>query len=389
MNLIDTNMNKLRQRLTLESALHRYHEKVSIHKKGHVQERYRMAPIISHPIAKMYLDDITSVDIAGYRDDRLSVYSIRTKRPLSPNTIRLELALLSDLFSIAKIEWGACIDNPLLLVRKPRLPDGRDRRLRPREESKLLRAAQSKKNPQIYSIIVIAIETGMRQGEILSMRWENLDLRQGVAHLLHTKNGGKRDVPLTTRAREAFSRLGVQHEGAIFSYTASGFKSIWKTMIRSVGITDLHFHDLRHEAISRMFELGTLDMVEIASISGHRSLQMLKRYTHLRAHKLVAKLEKNRKKIRRQLLGFPAYPAYVLRCEQNKSFLVEFVDFDDLFLEMDSRTLVLQNAKNVLLREIANTIQSGKSLPVPSDLDDVKEFSTLSVKHEVVLINPL
>ncbi|MDX7853002.1 site-specific integrase [Aeromonas caviae] len=382
-------MKIIKNRVTLSKALGQYLERVSVHKKGFAQERYRIAPILSHDISKLYLDEISSVDIASYRDDRLAIYSVKTKRPLSPNTVRLELALLSDLFSIAQIEWGACLENPVSLVRKPRLPDGRDRRLRPREEGKLLRAALARKNPEVYSIIVIAIETGMRQGEILGMRWENLDMRLGVAHLLQTKNGSKRDVPLTVRAREAFSRLGVQQDGPIFHYTPSGFKSIWKAMIRRLGITDLHFHDLRHEAISRMFELGTLDMVEVAAISGHRSLQMLKRYTHLRAHKLVAKLEKNRKRMRRHLLGFPAYPAFLFDEKGESSFRVEFVDFDDLSLSAESRTKALLDAKDILLREIANCIKDGKTLPVPSEVDDVVQFTPAIGHNNVVLIDPL
>lgn len=125
----------------------------------------------------------------------------------------------------------------------------------------------------------------MRQSEIIKLCWEHLDLKSRIAHLPDTKNGSKRDVPLSAKARDALIRLGVKSKGNVFTYTSSGIKSTWRFMLGKLGIEDLHFHDMRHEAISRFFELGSLDMMEIAAISGHKSLSMLKRYTHLKAHK--------------------------------------------------------------------------------------------------------
>ena len=134
----------------------------------------------------------------------------------------------------------------------------------------------------------------MRQGELLKLEWEHINLRNRIAHLPETKNGSKRDVPLSIKARDALIRLGVKSKGRVFSYTSNGFKSAWRIMMIRLGIQDLHFHDLRHEACSRLFELGTLDVMEIAAISGHKSLAMLKRYTHLKASRLVKKLEGNK-----------------------------------------------------------------------------------------------
>src|SRR5690606_24002584 len=125
-------------------------------------------------------------------------------------------------------------------------------------------------NPELYSIIVLALATAMRQGEILSLRWEHINFKTRIAHLPATKNGSKRDVPLTIKAREALVRLGPQRAGAVFRYSNHGIKSTWRFMMKKLGIENLKFHDLRHEAISRMFELGTLDMMEIAAISGHK-----------------------------------------------------------------------------------------------------------------------
>lgn len=101
----------------------------------------------------------------------------------------------------------------------------------------------------------------MRQGEILALRWENINLKSRVAHLPMTKNGTKRDVPLSLKARDALIRMGVKSTGRVFGYTNEGLKSTWRFMVIKLGIADLHFHDLRHEAASRLFELGTLDVL--------------------------------------------------------------------------------------------------------------------------------
>ncbi|WP_396018798.1 site-specific integrase, partial [Escherichia coli] len=114
----------------------------------------------------------------------------------------------------------------------------------------------------LYVIFHLALETAMRQGEILSLRWEHVDLQHGVAHLPTTKNGAPRDVPLSRKARSYLQMLPTQLNGNIFSYTSSGFKSAWRTALHELKIENLHFHDLRHEAISRFFELGTLNVIE-------------------------------------------------------------------------------------------------------------------------------
>lgn len=286
----------------VRDALEHYRAQVSILKKGYEQEKYRIVQICRSFLGYKTVRDITSVDIATYRDRRLSEINPRTQRPLSPATVRLEMSLLSNFFDIARIEWGWCDGNPVTNVRKPKTPPGRDRRLTPREERMILRYAHSHSNPELYSIIVLALETAMRQGEILQLRWERLNLKTRIAHLPETKNGSKRDVPLSIRARDALVRLGTKSTGPVFAYTNHGIKSTWRFMLQKLRIEDLHFHDMRHEAVSRLFELGTLDMMEIAAISGHKSLSMLKRYTHLKAQRLVSKLEGNRSKGRQHIL---------------------------------------------------------------------------------------
>ncbi|CFY80831.1 shufflon-specific DNA recombinase [Salmonella enterica subsp. enterica serovar Typhi] len=282
------------KKMSLSKALDKYYATVSVHKRGHQQEFYRVRVIQRHPLAEKMMDEITTVDIASYRDDRLSQVNTRTGRCISGNTVRLELALLSSLYNLASVEWGTCRTNPVEMVRKPKISGGRDRRLTSQEERRLSRYFQEQ-NPALHAIFHLAIETAMRQGEILSLRWEHIDLQHGVAHLPMTKNGSSRDVPLSRKARHLLQGMTVALSGNVFHYSSSGFKSAWRVALQRLNIVDLHFHDLRHEAISRLFELGTLNVMEVAAISGHRSLNMLKRYTHLRAYQLVSKLDARRR----------------------------------------------------------------------------------------------
>ncbi|HBM3184850.1 TPA: site-specific integrase [Klebsiella oxytoca] len=352
-------MSRIRIRpLSFNRALARYCNTVSRFKKGHSQEVFRINVLSRAQFAKKALNEITSVEIAAYRDDRLAQVNPRTGKTLSPDTIRLEMALMSDLFDVACNEWGACRNNPVARVRRPRPSRGRERRLHPYEERKLLRGAVHI-NPQMPIIVTLAIETAMRQGELLSLRWEDINLSNGVAHLPDTKNGHPRDVPLSRRARRALQDWGVRASGPVFSYTSNGVKSAWRRLMQRTQIAGLRFHDLRHEAISRLVELGTLDILEVAAISGHRSLTMLKRYTHLKAHRLVSKLEGGR---RRVLSVFVPYPAQV--SDNGPSLTVTLPDFPDLVVQAGN----LCHAAHALLHHLAIRLRDGRRIPPPSQI---------------------
>lgn len=356
------------RKMTLSRGLDKYYESVSVHKKGHLQEFYRVSVIKRHPLASKSMDEITTVDIAAYRDERLAQFNPRTGRPITGNTVRLELALLSSLFSIARVEWGTCRTNPVELVRKPKVSKGRDRRLTSTEERRLSRYFRQR-NLMLYIIFHLALETAMRQGEILSLRQEHIDLQHGVAHLPDTKNGSSRDVPLSRKARNLLQMLPAQLSGPVFNYTSSGFKSAWRTALLALNIKDLHFHDLRHEAISRFFELGTLNVMEVAAISGHRSMNMLKRYTHLRAYQLVSKLDARRRQTQKIAPYFVPYPA-LIEADSNDTgnFRVMLCDFEDLMVSAPTREAALERASELLLRTLALAAQRGERVPAPGEL---------------------
>jgi integrase len=141
-------------------------------------------------------------------------------------------------------------------------------------------------------LIILAVETGMRRGEILGLRWEHVDFVRRIAHLPLTKNGDSRDVPLSLRATETLRELAGQNDRdaeRVFPVSGDCIRLAWEHLRQRAGVGDLHLHDLRHEAVSRLFEKG-LDIMAVSTISGHKTLSMLKRYTHLKAEDLVSRL---------------------------------------------------------------------------------------------------
>lgn len=368
--------------LSVKDALTKYRVQISILKKGYAQEKYRIEQICRSFLGEKLTRNVTSVDIATYRDQRLDEVNPRTKRKLATSTVRLEMSLLSNFFDIARIEWGLCDSNPVANVRKPKCPPGRDRRLMAREERLILRYCHGHKNHNLYSIVVLALCTAMRQAEILGLRWEHINLKTRIAHLTETKNGSKRDVPLSVAARDALVRIGVKNKGRVFSYGANGFKSTWRFMIIKLGIQNLHFHDLRHEAISRLFELGSLDMMEVAAISGHKSLSMLKRYTHLKAQRLVKKLEGHKSKGKQMVIDhLIPYPAAFET--SGDRFSVRLLDFDGVVGHGCDPGSAMRSAQDALLRKLLTLIRESEPIPSPDQyLDTVDESN-------VIMIDPM
>lgn len=349
---------------TLAQTLDYYRQHVSILKKSYSQEAYRIAQI-SRMIGDQIVGEVTSVNIADYRDMRLSTLNPRTKRMIAPSTVRLELSLLSSLFDVARIEWGAADANPVANVRKPKVPPGRDRRLTAREERLILRYANAHPNKEFYSILIVALETAMRQGEILKLQWEHINLKGRIAHLPDTKNGSKRDVPLSIKARDALTKLGTKTKGPVFGYSNEGLKSTWRFMRIKLNIENLHFHDLRHEAIS-----------------GHKSLAMLKRYTHLKAQRLVRKLEGNRSKGKQAIIDhLIPYPAQIVRFQNETE--IRLLDFEAFIVKAKTDGDALLVAQDALLRRIINSIRDEEKLPPPDQyLENIDE-------NQIVMIDPL
>ncbi len=264
---------------TLTEALDRYENEVSALKKGYPQERKRIRQWKNHPLAKRFLATLRSADFAQYRDDRL--------KSVSPTTVRLELAIISHLFEVARKEWGMEGKiNPVKSIRLPKPSEARDRRVNKQELESLLQKTDS----PYREIFQFAIETGMRRGEIAAMRWEHVNLKKRTLSIPETKTGKSRIVPLSNMATEILSTANRRIDGAVWGVGADSISHAFSDACKKAAIGDLRFHDLRHEATSRFFEQG-LNVMEVSAITGHQTLQMLRRYTHLKAEDLVKRLD--------------------------------------------------------------------------------------------------
>ena len=281
---------------TLSEALDRYEREKN--KKG-IQQYTSLINIWKrHPLSKRFLTTIHGKDIAEYRDERLE--------RVGAQTVLHEIGLLSRLYNTAIKEWGmGGLLNPVVQIRKPKMPKARDRRLRPGELDRIVAESGSS---FLTDLVPFAIETAMRQGEIAGMTWDLVDLKKRTVTLPETKNGEKRIVPLSPGARRILERIPRRIDGKVwgvephsvsqaFRKAVSRARNIYEKECEEKGekpdpafLVDLTFHDLRHEATSRFFEKG-LNPMQVAAITGHKTLQMLKRYTHLKAEDLAELLK--------------------------------------------------------------------------------------------------
>lgn len=268
--------------IKLKDLLDRYLRTITPSKRSAPIERCRIGVILRHDVAEMEVLRLTAAHFASYRDDRL--------KNVTGETVRKDLKLLNHLFAIAKRDWGLKLPgNPLAEVTKPPPSRPRTRRLDSAEAQRLFLALSKTQNDLLGPMIRFALETGMRRGEILRMRWSHIDHEKRLLRVPETKNGFERTVPLSTAACAVLKELKGCASERVFPTTATAIRQAWVRLTRRAGLVDLHFHDLRHEAISRIFEKG-LNVPQVALISGHRDPRMLFRYTHLRPEDLVEKL---------------------------------------------------------------------------------------------------
>lgn len=306
-------------------ALEMYAEQVSSKKRSSDSELSRIQALQRHPLALRSLASIRGSDMARYRDQRLA-------EGLAAATVRRELALISHVFTIARKEWRMeSLSNPVELIRQPSVDDARDRRIlsltlwstqgdevvheRLDELEMICRYSRSVELPQI---VRFAVETGMRRGEISSLLRANVDLKKRTALLPMTKNGSSRGVPLSSRAASIVENQPKLDDGRVFRSQPDtitkafldaladariAYEAGMESHLKSEGLApkriaeliaedpvllDLRFHDLRHEATSRLAEIFPLH--ELTKITGHQDTRMLMRYYHPRAEDLAKKL---------------------------------------------------------------------------------------------------
>ncbi|WP_186098146.1 site-specific integrase [Burkholderia gladioli] len=283
------------EQTTVATLLDRYNREVSPTKRSGGSDKGR-AEKLKKQLGAYKLTVLTSPHLVGYRDARL--------KEVSPQTVIHELNLLNRALTLATREWGIVLPAGVPKVIKPRKPQGRDRRLHPDEIQAVIDATES---PDLRDFVRLAVATGMRRGELSSLRWEHINLERRTAHLPITKTDTPRNVPLSSAATAVLQARKDAGYAIPFAVTANALtrsfrravqraRKLYESRCRVLDrptdprwLVGIRLHDLRHEATSRFFELG-LQTVEVASITGHKTLAMLQRYTHLRAEDLALKL---------------------------------------------------------------------------------------------------
>lgn len=231
------------------------------------------------------LPEIKATHIAQKRDELLAQQTFYSTLR-SPTTVVRYIASLSHAFSIALKEWEWINENPVLKINKPRLPQGRIRFLDESEKDRLLKVCKDSASTSLFPIVVLALSTGMRKGEILTLRWEDIDLDRGTIFLQTTKNGDRRVVPLVGLPLELLKKIkSAKQTKLVFPSlkdpnTSIDIRSAWESALQKAQITNFKFHDLRHTAASYL-AMNQASLLEIGALLGHKTVQMTKRYAHL------------------------------------------------------------------------------------------------------------
>ena len=269
--------------MTLGDLVDRYIKQVVPKKKSRDYETLILNAFRRDDICKRTLNQITTKDFAKYRDQRL--------RDIKSSSLKRQLNPIQNMFEVAMVDWEIPLkENPLAKLRLNVIDNKRERRLQAGEYDRLLEAAQTRQNPWIEKLIIFAVETAMRRGEIFALKWSEVNLERRCVTILESKNGHSRTIPLTPKAYALMQGLD-REDDRVFPVTKNALKMAWGRMMTLAEIDGLRFHDLRHEAVSRFFEMG-LTVPEVASISGHRDMKMLMLYAHANEAVVLEKLQR-------------------------------------------------------------------------------------------------
>tara|TARA_B100001057_G_scaffold375252_1_gene380018 strand:- start:2604 stop:3563 length:960 start_codon:yes stop_codon:yes gene_type:complete len=238
--------------------------------------------------AKVPLHSLTADDLWEWREQR--------SKECSPNTLRREIAIMRSVIRKAP-DLGVHVDEAIFLqIPKPKEVAREPERITETDMQQLEMAAQvnEKRNPYMKPLIRLAVETGMRRGELLNIAWSDVDLAKGFIRIPAAKAKTKRyrDIPLTPKAKRIIADLAVDNDNQelVFDLTGNAVRMSFQRLRERAGMPHLHFHDFRHESISRFYDMG-LTTPEVMAISGHRSVDMVERYSHASTTNLVAKLQ--------------------------------------------------------------------------------------------------
>ena len=295
----ETAIRKRRYFSVFESERHTAGEMIDRFIRDEIPKRLKQRrDLISHlavwksEIGPYLLSELTGSILSAVRDKLSNAVTVR-KRRRAPATVLRIMASLSAVFKVAERDWQWIESSPLAKISKPAAGRGRVRYLSDDERERLLSACVESQHPYLHTIVVLALSTGMRRGEILGLRWELVDIRPslavGHAQLLETKNGDRRGVPIAGAALASMRTLAARESkahGLVFpshrlaTETPMDIRRPWEAALAAAKVKDFRFHDLRHSAASYLAMNGA-SASEIAAVLGHKTLAMVKRYAHL------------------------------------------------------------------------------------------------------------
>ena len=271
---------------TLAELINRYIERVLPSKPKNARNVRQHLLWWKQELGHCLLSDIKPSLIAQKRDELLSGLTYKNTIRSSTTVVRY-LASLSHAFAIAVKDWEWIQENPVMKISKPKISNERTRFLNDSEKERLIQACRESESKGLYPIVILALSTGMRRGEIMNLKWSDADLVNGAILLQATKNGERRYIPLLGKALELLrAKYTTQAaDSLIFPAPHSQSKpldirSAWNTSLRNAGIVNFRFHDLRHTAASYL-AMNKASLLEIGTLLGHKTVQMTKRYAHL------------------------------------------------------------------------------------------------------------
>lgn len=271
---IDTGKKAARSTATLRDAFKRYAIEVTPRHKGERWENIRLKTLKKDPIADVRFKDLTTENLADYRDRRL--------RKVMPSSVNREISLLSSVISQARKEWNWIETNPVKDLDRPRNPKHRERRISSSEIDRICVALnyepgkiQTKQNETALAFL-LAIETAMRASEITGLLREDVFLEKRYVLLRDSKNHDSRAVSLSLKAIELIKSIPDNGTARLFGITAGSLSTTFRRARKVAKVEGLTFHDSRHEAITRLAR--KLDVLDLAAMIGHRDLKSLKIY---------------------------------------------------------------------------------------------------------------
>lgn len=272
--------------MTVRELMQRYLEEVVPSHKGADVEANRLGRLMRDEVfVDKKLAALCTEDLQDFITDRLT--------DVAPATVDRDLDVISQVLRYADDVWKiAAVESPFKGLRRPKYFNERDRRLTAEEEDALLSAARADENPYLEPAIILGLETAMRRSEMLALTADDINFERRYAFVRDSKNGRSRKVPLSVRATEVVQALMALGTERLLDLTANALKiGFFRRVLPAAGVEDFHFHDLRHESISRLAESGKFQMIELQAISGHRDTRMLQRYAHLCSAGLADKMD--------------------------------------------------------------------------------------------------